>query len=87
MTPTPNPYCGKKLFGAERGSTRENGPVADFDQPGHPADVIIMPVGRYDQTNSLRRVDTDTFQIPQCPRIAAIVDTRVHNDPTAVTGV
>jgi hypothetical protein len=61
VTPTPNTYCGKKLFGAECGSTRENGPVADIDQSRHSAYVIIMPMGRYDQTNSLRRIDADTF--------------------------
>ena len=80
-------YGGEKFFPAQYAGATENRLVADFDQLRHPADVIVVPVGRHDQHDGPGGVDADAFQIPQGPRRSGRVDTGVDEDPRAIADV
>ncbi len=49
--------------------------------------MIVVPVGCYDQADSLRRVNADTLQVPKRARYTFFIKTRVNEHPKSVTNV
>ena len=61
------PNNRQKLLLAERRSAAECGLATRIDQLGHPAYVVIVPVGGDHQTDDLGGVKADALQVSQGP--------------------
>jgi len=74
------PHQGEELLVAESARTTKLGAGAQLDQPRHPANMIVMPVRRDDQSNTLSRLETDALQIAQGSRSTIWIKAGIDND-------
>ena len=74
---------GEKLLLAQHAGAAESGLLADFDLFLYSAYVIVVPVGRHDQSDGLSRIDTDALQVPQGSRRSVRIKAGVNEDPDA----
>ena len=75
-----------KASAARRDRDRASHPTR-FDHLRHPAYVIVVPVGGYDQKNVPGRINAHAFQVSQGSRRPIPVKAGVNEDPCAVTHV
>ena len=78
------PNNGQEFLSAEHRGAAECGLAAGIDQSSHSPYVVVVPVGRDDQRNSLSGVEAKAFKIAQGPWCLIVIDARVDDDPNAV---
>ena len=74
----------EELFAAEHAGATELGVGARCNQARHSSDMVVVPMRRDDQGDSLRWIHAESVQVLDGDRGVLLVDARVDDDPRTV---